>query len=230
MPLIHPPDRTLRFAVGRPEGLRSSTWTVLGHVRDGDVYIGSRSNMRETKLSLHRSGIWRLAYTEESGRSATLDGDRVLTRYEPPAEVVKGWRRGATIVIPHSSLRHAFPEKSPKRGAAISWWATPGVGRAMRFDILLRLDDDADQLTVNDMAGEVGRIRLGDGAGVWVVATEIASSEDDEREFYEHRQRATSIPGSQLNAMPYPTAMAWGFDNSDGAPMLCDPTAPVVNA
>lgn len=88
-PLVQPPGLTLRFAVGDAARRRSCTWSVVLQKNAGDVFIGARSQMSDTKLSLHRSGVWRLAHTAQSGR-VTVTGDRVLYRYEPPPEVGSG--------------------------------------------------------------------------------------------------------------------------------------------
>ncbi len=179
--------------------------------------------MSVTRVSLHRSGRWRLAFTAASGRTAS-DGDRVLHRYEPPQELAVGWRRGATVIIPHSSLRAPYPEKLAGR-KAVSWWGSSGAARALRFDVLLR-DSTAGDLTVV-IAGEVGRVTLDDGSGVWVVASDIPSTPEHERFLDELRGRVrdlTSRDGSSagLLSLPHPAAMAWGFDNDDGVPILYD--------
>lgn len=54
-------ERTVRFAVGDPEGLSSNSWRVW--VNAGDVYIACRDNYQALKVSLHRSGRWRVGLT-----------------------------------------------------------------------------------------------------------------------------------------------------------------------
>lgn len=55
----------VRFAFGDPDGLTSNAWRawVAG---PGDVYLACRDNMRETKVSLHASGRWRMGFTSEA--------------------------------------------------------------------------------------------------------------------------------------------------------------------
>ncbi len=57
-------NEELRFAVGEPGGLTSNSWKVWN--RGADVYIACRDNFREVKVSLHASGRWRMAFTEEA--------------------------------------------------------------------------------------------------------------------------------------------------------------------
>lgn len=55
----------VRFAFGTPETLTSNAWRVwVGSA--GDVYLACRDNMRETKVSLHASGRWRMSFTSEA--------------------------------------------------------------------------------------------------------------------------------------------------------------------
>lgn len=220
-PITDPSDLTLRFAVGDADGLRSTTWSVVLQKNSGDVFIGARSQMGDTKLSLHRSGTWRLAFTEQSGRQ-TETGDRVIARYQPPPPVGDGWRRGTSILIPHSSLRPTFPEKTRAK-APISWWPTPGPGRGLRFEILLREPDPVTGgLTVNQASGEVGRMQLPDGLGVWIVANDVPSDAAHEAFLDEIRDEVRGRATEVIGGMPFPTAMAWGTDDADGVPTLYD--------
>lgn len=52
-----------------------------------DTYVSCRDNFREFKVSLHASGVWRVAFTEEAVKNhpqlQKLAGDRVLHRRKP---------------------------------------------------------------------------------------------------------------------------------------------------
>ncbi len=56
-------------------------------MQGADTYVSCRDNFREFKVSLHASGIWRVAFTEEAIKRnpslKTQDGDRVLHRQKP---------------------------------------------------------------------------------------------------------------------------------------------------
>ena len=116
LPIVEPPDRTLRFVVFDPDGATSATWNVVAHRNTDDVYLGPRAQMHLVKLSLHK-GTWRVAYTAQSTRVAP-GGDRVLSRWAPTPELGPGWRRAATVVVPRSSM---FPDPEPdtRRGCAV---------------------------------------------------------------------------------------------------------------
>jgi hypothetical protein len=51
----------VRFAVGKPGGHHSSVWVTRAN--RSDFYIGARTVMGSTKISLHESGICRLGLT-----------------------------------------------------------------------------------------------------------------------------------------------------------------------
>lgn len=205
----------LRFAVGSVEGPRSSTWTVAAARNSRDIYVGNRANMKDLKLSLHQSGKWRMAYV-----AAQPGVDRVLTRFDPPAEMFPGWRRAASIVVPTAFLRAPFPERASSTARPISWWPAPPDGSSFWFEILVA-EAGAGPVIAEDVVGEVGQFPLAGGGGVWV----IARIEEDARYVAEWEAMRVIRDGAsarhQLNYR-HPTAMAWGSVNRDGRPWLVD--------
>jgi len=57
-------NKPARFAIGDPSGLSSNSWRVWRQKQD--LYIACRDNFRETKVSLHGSGRWRMGFTSEA--------------------------------------------------------------------------------------------------------------------------------------------------------------------
>lgn len=89
---VDPPTRQLpifgeevRFAVGTPHGMSSNSWKLWA--RGNDVYFACRDNFQEFKLSVHASGIWRLAFTKEATSQhpalRRYDDNRVINRWTP---------------------------------------------------------------------------------------------------------------------------------------------------
>ncbi|NJI61169.1 hypothetical protein HCX50_17215 [Microbacterium oxydans] len=126
----------LRFAAGAANAMRSSTWMVVGGTNGRDVYVGMRSQLHETKISLHASGQWRLAMTNDFVQTSTpvwdqKDSDlrsadedpRVVTRLPVPPEK-DGWQHALDIVITEPGLQAPFREK-PVKGSSVSWWPAP---------------------------------------------------------------------------------------------------------
>jgi hypothetical protein len=216
---------SLRIAVGSPGGLRSSTWLIRGSRSRDDVYIGPRSVMGMWKLSLHGLVSWRLARTAEYAKATGLDEDRLLYEFTPPDEFAPGWRRGATICVPGSSLRAPFPE-TPMSGP-VSWWPAPGAGYGLRFDVMLGQAGCDDAVAVHGAAGEVGRIQLPDGAHVWVVTTETAEPPAEQLRIV--RERAATLAETPADADGGESA-AWGPEDGVGVPVMYDLGDPGASA
>src|SRR5690625_981554 len=91
--------QSLIWAVGCPDGPRSEAWVVKAHFNQRgqtSVYIGTRRQMGTVKLSMHE-GWWQFAFTAESISRLPPDVDRQLTKFTPPNEIARGWRRAAVI-------------------------------------------------------------------------------------------------------------------------------------
>ncbi len=213
-PLLFPRDRTLRFRVQGPGALASRTWSVIAHKNTDDIYVGLRDRMRDMKLSLHRQ-TWRLALLGEAAQRLPPGVDRVLSRWSPTPTLAQGWQRAATIVVPTSSLA---PEPPLPGRAKFSVWPAPKLGWGLRFDVLLGRPD-REGLTVNEAAGEVGRLETTSGAVAWVVVTERPIDTGYEAVLQEIRQETASRAPSGL---PAPRAWAWGNDDDDGGPVFFD--------
>ncbi|WP_155826646.1 hypothetical protein [Jongsikchunia kroppenstedtii] len=96
---------TVRFAVGSPDGPRSSTWRVWTSKTKNDWYAAVRVLAGRQKWSFHRSGVWRHAFLTEEDAKPYLDEDRVMDRWERPAEFTPGWTRALQIRVPVAGLR-----------------------------------------------------------------------------------------------------------------------------
>lgn len=73
-------ESPITFAVLWKNGQTSNTWGVRVE-KDGDVYIYCRDNMKEMKISLHKSGKQHIAFTGGSG-----------IEMEPGSRFWKQWR------------------------------------------------------------------------------------------------------------------------------------------
>ena len=78
-------ESPIRFAITMKNGLTSNAWGVRVE-GTGDVYIYCRDNMKEVKISLHRSGKQHIAFTKGSGHE-TKPGSRFWNQWwEPPPQ------------------------------------------------------------------------------------------------------------------------------------------------
>jgi hypothetical protein len=93
----------IRFAVGSPDGVSSNSWRLwVG--RQGDVYLACRDNFQNMKVSLHVSGRWRMAFTEEAVRKdptlVSVGADRAWEVWDEPPERPFGAIAAFRLVFP----------------------------------------------------------------------------------------------------------------------------------
>jgi len=127
---------TLRFGAGTAEAPMSGVWHLAIH--RADVYLGaSASSMGFMKFSLHASGVWVLAATQQS--KATFEGgNRRAKRWTRPAEHSPGWTRGPGIVVPHIAWPKRPLVTSSKK---IVWVPGPLPGHLLEFSLYFAAPD-----------------------------------------------------------------------------------------
>lgn len=208
---------TIRWAVGAPEGPRSHTWSVVGQASTDDVFVGIRDHMHVMKLSLHESK-WRMALTDQAAARHLPPGvDRVVTRWNQPEEMARGWRHAACVIVVMSNLGEGYPERRVRGGGRVSWFPAPDYPSLLRFDVMLARPD-ADPLTVGNVIADVGRMTMRSGAGVWIVATEFPTTPEYEAEMAGLRREVLEhVP----EGSPTVRGWAWG-EIDDGVPQLVD--------
>lgn len=122
--------RIFRFAVGSSEEPFSGVWRIVAS-RD-EVYIGaSKLSMGVFKISLHKSGVWILAATRQSG--ATFENNnRRAKQWKRPLEHARGVIRGPSVLIPRTSLgsRILNPGEADKK---VYWYQKPENGQTVEL-------------------------------------------------------------------------------------------------
>lgn len=211
------PGESIRWAVGTPDGPRSQSWSLFGSTYDDDVYLGPRSQTRAIKLSLHRSGRWRMAWTEKYAKSVGLpeDVDRVLSRWDPPQEIRPGWRHAVTLLVTPESVAQQSPHDSGL--SKVAFFAAPNPDGGLWFRILI--GQPGSELAVTG-AVEVGTLRLPSGGMVGVIVRPgplLPSSGAKVAEIRAQMLAAVTAAGARRA-----TAFAWGR-MADNAVLLIDP-------
>jgi hypothetical protein len=102
---------TLRVRVeDLTRGIESSTWSLVGARKSGDLYFAGRGIMGDLKLSLHECGITRMAWTEAvAGSRIAPDADRALSRWTAVESLPNGWALVLRLSIPDSALSPILP-------------------------------------------------------------------------------------------------------------------------
>lgn len=132
------PGSTLRFRVEDPTlGIESSTWSVIGSKRTGDLYFSRRNFMSDLKLSLHESGITRMAWTAAAADSRVEPGaDRVMSRWTSVQSLPDGWAYVLRLSIPDCALSPILPPLPGRPSKPTVTLPPAGPGRTMEVRVL----------------------------------------------------------------------------------------------
>lgn len=119
------PVKEIRVGVGTPDAAYSSVWTMW--VRKSDVYLTARGMAGLVKVSLHKSGDWRIAETSEASaklsRPLMSTGQRIILGWQRPSPFTIGWTKAVTVVVPHMALRVPMRVLSAKRDEPSTGWS-----------------------------------------------------------------------------------------------------------
>ena len=85
-----------RYVVGTPGGARSNVWRVIVK-KSGDVYVTSARTGGVEKLSFHKSGICRKAFTAEYGAPKGLN-DRATVKWRRAITPPAGENQGSFVL------------------------------------------------------------------------------------------------------------------------------------
>lgn len=224
--------KTLRFAVGSPEEYRSAIWRLW--VQGNDVYLAARFLTGLMKLSLHQSGIWRLAWTEQSGVRAKGSTDRVQTRWQRPPEFRPGWTQGPAVIIPNSGIQKPFRHSSDEDTTRVVWSPTPKPGHELRFTVLFansKAPADSWQTVLRVGDAYLGKLNLKNGDKVVLCRRELVMQYKQisfvipfvqdmhinyPAEVPEVYGASVNFAGTDDEGHPYLVDMALGWDNVRG--------------
>src|SRR5690349_20709063 len=161
---------TLRFRVDDAvRGVESSTWSVVGAKKTGDLYFAGRGFMGDFKLSLHQSGISRMAWTDPAAaRGSDPDADRAISRWTVSEALEAGWEMVMRLTIPDSALSPILPPLPGTAKPTVNL-AAPGPGFVLVVRVMVGRPG-AGSLRLEGELAEVGRMLLGDGSHVLVTA------------------------------------------------------------
>jgi hypothetical protein len=103
---------TIRFAVGSPTGLRSSTWRIWSAKHTKDVYLAARSIAGLQKVSLHETRSWSHSFVsdERAKPFVTPGSSRHIDIWPAPSGFGEGWRRGYGWVACYKIVR-PYPQQ-----------------------------------------------------------------------------------------------------------------------
>lgn len=142
---LDPSRDGLRLAVGSLNR-RSSVWRVTA--RRNDIYVTANGLGHSQKLSLHESGVWRMAYHDEelaarhgaTGKPEFNNDPRVVDRWEQP-EASAGWMHAFTVWVPHGHLT-PLPDEVENPKKPIIWLTEPDENEAVGIHFAVARPDE----------------------------------------------------------------------------------------
>ncbi len=162
---ILPPGGGFRFAVGFPNGLRSSIWSVGTAKKTRDVYLYISAVSEVAKISLHASGQFQYSIHDHVAMQyVSRNADRHMVKWNRPKEFAPGWTRVFYITVPRTEMRYYDVDSSVRLAP------DPGGQSWVTIEVLFAEADNNVQLNWQDGAFVLGRIQLADGSGLLAVA------------------------------------------------------------
>jgi hypothetical protein len=142
--------REARFAIGQPNGLRSTVWKFSVH--KNEAYILTRMFGSDAKVSLHSSGQcqWSATDTWVKKVAERRNADRHITRWTMPrpggSEAVHVFR----IRIPETELRAIGAEEDLD---SVEWLPSPPRGHTTSIECYFTPPSDHDPTLTSKLPG-----------------------------------------------------------------------------
>ena len=162
-----PPRGGIRWAIGDPDGRRSSTWRLWGD-KKGDVYLSMRSMGGVLKASFHRDRRCSVGFTSEYHSTAKKRFGAESRHWQrwvlPAAEVV----RVAQVVFPEGELA-AF---SADEASQMRWISSPAPGNAIIVSVFIAEPPDKFNWPGHEIGGNFIGIMSAPTRFTWAVYSE----------------------------------------------------------
>ena len=146
-----------------------------------DVYIFERHTGGMLKVSLHKTGDWRIAWTsgwvEKGGSTShTMPGHpRLIHRWSRPREYTPGWTQGPAIFIPAVRIDEAFPAMPVAASKRLIIEPAAAPGNMLHFTVLFSAAGVPHQTmrgATEPTDRPVDSRRLVNGQTVWIFRRE----------------------------------------------------------
>jgi hypothetical protein len=155
-------------AVGSPDDLRSLVWRLW--VQGDEIYFGARDMLQSTKVSLHKSGIWRIAWVR-SLNSQDKSTDRVAVKWRRPDEFAPGLINGVMVLVSPFQPEHPFRNRRIEDDRT-EWLPVPQHGKILALIVIIaKRDEDLDSRFDGSII--VGCIKKKNGENVCLIAHEM---------------------------------------------------------
>lgn len=221
------PGGKLRFGVGNPMGERASVWVIEAGRNTRDVYLGNRDMMSFQKISLHQSGVWRFAWTEEKAPLFLSAGEnRLIDSWSRPPELGAGWTLALRIWVPEEDVATvAKVQGKAKSLKAINWVPRPPPSTAIVFQVVIARPDQGEVHLKDSvpLAGFTLATHNGNLEACLVLLSSVPVTSENRLWLDETRGRVFAEAQTRGVDLGTPTirAAAYGYEN-DGTRSLWD--------
>lgn len=217
------PTKAIRFGIWDGKNRRAATWKLWTQSGHSDVYLTCRELGGELKASLHQSGNWHIAYSQQAFKrrvegAIPSQKSRFMDEWPRPKAIAEGAILVFRIITPYSSVTSMIHQRDDD----IIWIPNAPSPKATEVDIIIT----SSGIQVSGWPGRnsmgtsfVGSFALDNGETVWVVYRTIkmpdfSSMNKGTGGFYKGKSRVDLERGNLR-------ALAFGH-NPDGSRTICD--------
>lgn len=139
-------NKPVRFAVGDPNGLTSNSWRVWVE-KTQELYICCRDNFKETKVSLHATGHWRMGFTEQAIAArpdllTSSEQNRAWEVWDKPAESLPKTIAAFHLYFPTSELAVQPKQRTGKLWKDVYFIEPAPPGKITTFTLFITTGDN----------------------------------------------------------------------------------------
>lgn len=204
---------TVRVAVGEP-GRRSAVWRIWANRTHGDIYIASRSIAGIQKYSLHESGDWRYAFTQQY--FASIEDE--ATAHPAATRVLDQWERpggdGQVVLSIRVRAEDVTPVDDTSLKGQIFWIPAPEPGHAIFIGLVMMRTDLVLELKG---AKPIELLLLPSNQGVLVLWKSFPLAESSRTDLARYREQAEALLPAEIRTRKGESGLRlgiFGFDNS----------------
>jgi hypothetical protein len=178
-------ESVIRIIVGTPDALYSSVWRYWKH--HNDFYISQHGGRHLYKLSLHASGVWRLAFLDSGQPAMSISNDpdpRIIARWKQPTQLYPGWTFCFVVTVPMVKIRERFDVDSLgfSLNSKVRWLEPLPIGHKYTIVLLLAETSEFSPQQVMAQGDEViGSIELENGRVFWLIARREPMSTEEKK-------------------------------------------------
>lgn len=167
-------DKSIRFGVFDGGDNRASTWLLKVSPPDSlEIYLINRHLRSDLKISMHQSGEWHWALTEETYQERpdlvpeSADEGKKIVKWLRPEETVPGFTVAQRILVPHLAVNTPISERD--RNRIDTWIPNAPEGKVTEIIILIT-NAEVQVERWEEGANVVGNLDLSNGDTLWVIS------------------------------------------------------------